>query len=194
VGTILLVHGHQGTFFSHKLRAVSRIMVRIWRALQRLFGFQLRTPSEDPCLRSEHDREMYSWAATQPRLILIAGHTHRPVWSSRTHLQKLEAELAGLVGPASAEAAATGRIRELEARIARLRASVPPCGDSEKTLPAYFNTGCCIYDDGDITGFELEDGVLRLVKWPVGGTEPRVVLEEDRLTVIFARLPEGGKN
>ena len=32
--------------------------------------------------------------------------------------------------------------------------------------PAYFNTGCCAFPDGDITGLELVDGRIRLVRWP----------------------------
>jgi len=189
LGTVLLVHGHQGTLFSQRWRALSRLALRAWRQLQRTFGFQIRTPSTDPCLRGEHDRAMYDWAAAEPRLILIAGHTHRPVWSSRTHLQKLEAERTALLG--SGDAAGPDRARrlaELEEAITRRRAEHPPCNDSPKTLPAYFNTGCCIFDDGDITGMELEDGVLRLVKWPAGGTDPRIVFEEEHLRSLFARL------
>lgn len=190
LGTLLLVHGHQGTFFSHRLRRISRFFLRIWRPLQRLFGFQVRTPSTDPCLRGDHDRAMYAWAAAQHRVILIAGHTHRPVWSSRTHLQTLEAALTALraeAEPGSPEVAE--RIAALEAAIARRRATHPPCNDTPKTVPAYFNTGCCIFDDGDITGMEIEDGTLRLVKWPAGGTTDRVVLEAESLATLFARLP-----
>jgi len=190
LGTLLLVHGHQGTLFSQRWRGLSRFALRIWRRLQRLLRLQIHTPSTDPCLRGDHDREMYEWAASQAKLILVAGHTHRPVWSSRTHLQKLETELAGLL--AAGDDAAPDfaeRVRDLEATIADVAAKSPPCHDSAKTLPAYFNTGCCIFDDGDITGMELEDGMLRLVKWPAGGTEPRVILEEEPLRTIFARLP-----
>jgi len=83
----------------------------------------------------------------------------------------------------------------LEAAIADRLREHPPCNDTAKTVPAYFNTGCCIFDDGDITGMEIEDGVLRLVKWPAGGTEPRVVLEQEPLAAIFGRLPYGpGQN
>jgi hypothetical protein len=190
LGTMLLVHGHQGTFLSHRFRAVSRFFLRLWRPLQRTFGFQVRTPSTDPCLRGEHDRAMYDWAAAQPGLVLIAGHTHRPVWSSRTHLQKLQAERAALrAEPEPRAPHIADRLVALETQIADRMLEQPPCNDTLKTVAAYFNTGCCIFDDGDITGMEIEDGVLRLVKWPVGGTEPRVVLEQEPLTAIFGRLP-----
>ena len=31
--------------------------------------------------------------------------------------------------------------------------------------PSYFNTGCCCFDDGDITGIEIESGFIHLIKW-----------------------------
>ena len=36
--------------------------------------------------------------------------------------------------------------------------------------PSYFNSGCCAYSDGSITGIELSGGELRLVRW--AGTPP----------------------
>jgi predicted phosphodiesterase len=190
LGTILLVHGHQGTFLSHRFRAVSRFFLRIWRPLQRVFGFRVPTPSTDPCLRGEHDRDMYAWAAAQTALVLIAGHTHRPVWSSRTHLQKLEAERAALAAlPEPRAPDVVDRLAALETAIADRRREHPPCNDTVKTTSAYFNTGCCIFDDGDITAMEIEDGVLRLVRWAGGGADPRVVLEHEHLAAILGRLP-----
>ncbi|MBI3883705.1 MAG: metallophosphoesterase, partial [Sphingobacteriales bacterium] len=35
----------------------------------------------------------------------------------------------------------------------------------KNTKASYFNTGCCCYNDGDITGIELADGYMRLIKW-----------------------------
>ena len=32
--------------------------------------------------------------------------------------------------------------------------------------PSYFNTGCCAFLDGDVTGLEFSDGEIRLVRWP----------------------------
>ena len=60
-------------------------------------------------------------------------------------------------------------------------------GDKPATSlkPSYFNTGCCCFSDGDITGIEISDGYIRLVKW--FGEEmqaKRKVLEE----VDFAKL------
>jgi hypothetical protein len=31
--------------------------------------------------------------------------------------------------------------------------------------PSYFNTGCCSFGDGDVTGLEFAEGRVRLVRW-----------------------------
>jgi hypothetical protein len=45
--------------------------------------------------------------------------------------------------------------------------------------PTYFNSGCCCFSDGDITGIEIENGSIRLIKWTSNDHQPqRCVLEE----------------
>jgi len=41
--------------------------------------------------------------------------------------------------------------------------AVPKAQD--QLFPSYFNTGCCCFDDGDITGIEIAEGNISLVKW-----------------------------
>jgi UDP-2,3-diacylglucosamine pyrophosphatase LpxH len=186
VGTMLLLHGHQGTFASDKIRGFSRLAVRLYRHIQRLTGIGKTTPAKDVCLRGKHDTEMYNWAVQQEKLMLVAGHTHRPVWSSRTHLQKLQAELEELkAGPDTPEQRELIRAKEQEVQ-ERARKS-KPCEDTEKTPPSYFNTGCCKFEDGDITGIEIEDGSIRLIKWSSESLR-REVFEEAQLLTIFAQL------
>jgi UDP-2,3-diacylglucosamine pyrophosphatase LpxH len=186
IGTVLILHGHQGTFASDKIRWFSRFKVRIYRYIQRLTGIGKETPAKDACLRGKHDAEMYHWAENQKNLILIAGHTHRPVWSSRTHLQKLEEELKELkAGPDTPQQKEL--IEEKELEVQERERKYPPCEDTEKPLPCYFNTGCCKFDDGDITGIEIEDGAIRLIKWskqPLQWEE----LQTDQLLTIFDRI------
>jgi hypothetical protein len=52
--------------------------------------------------------------------------------------------------------------------------------------PSYFNSGCCCFDDGDITGIEIEGGHIRLVKWKQG--TGRMVLEEISFTHLLKDL------
>ncbi len=52
--------------------------------------------------------------------------------------------------------------------------------------PTYFNSGCCCFPDGDLTGIEIADGFIRLVKWKTGKDKStRVVLEESPLFFLF---------
>ncbi len=88
VGTLFLVHGHQGTLDSVTLlmTAISLFVVReIWARLQRMQGFASTAPSTDTGLRERHDLAMFALAKrraarTGELVMLIAGHTHRPVF------------------------------------------------------------------------------------------------------------------
>lgn len=52
--------------------------------------------------------------------------------------------------------------------------------------PSYFNTGCCCYSDGDITGIEIADGKIRLIKWEYDdqNISQRILLEESSLSLL----------
>ncbi|MGZ3873449.1 MAG: metallophosphoesterase, partial [Mucilaginibacter sp.] len=62
-----------------------------------------------------------------------------------------------------------------------LKNSRPP--DFKGYLDTYFNSGCCCFNDGDITGIEIADASIRLIKWEYGPgrKSERIVLEECRL-------------
>lgn len=170
-GTLFFIHGHQGTGDSDRWRPLSRLFVRhVWRPIQRRTGFSATTPSRDYALRAKHDRAMYEWARTQSSgLVLIAGHTHRPVFARSTPdppptrpIAELEEALR--LANAGGDAAAAASVRaELEYALTGRRR---PDQALEVSPPCYFNTGCCSFPDGDITGLELADGEIRLVRWP----------------------------
>jgi hypothetical protein len=132
-------------------------------------------------------------------VVLIAGHTHRPVFMSESLTRKVSRELvaarselaalrSGELDPASAAPA-----EELRQRVAALRAQLewlrtgssndegPYRMTGARMKPCYFNTGCCCFPDGDITGIEIADGQIRLVRWPdaQGRPRPRVLATAD---------------
>ena len=186
---IFLTHGHQGTFGSDAIAPLSRFIVRVfYRQFQKLTG-KGRTPSTNECLRGEHDTKMYEWAYKRHKLILIAGHTHRPVWSSRTHLEKLTDNLMDLVSLPQSERPADyeTQLADLKAQVKKRKTIDPPCNDTIKTAPCYFNTGCCRFEDGDITGIEIDGGDIRLMKWD-SDTKERIILEQSTLRAIFTVL------
>ena len=61
--------------------------------------------------------------------------------------------------------------------------------ENDAIKPVYFNTGCCCFDDGDITGIEIAHGFIRLVKWYDKEEESKkVVLEEIPLEELVKDL------
>jgi hypothetical protein len=55
--------------------------------------------------------------------------------------------------------------------------------------PTYFNSGCCCFDDGTITGIEIGDGYIRLIKWSlVEGKPERIIAEEESLISLAGKL------
>src|ERR687886_404857 len=52
--------------------------------------------------------------------------------------------------------------------------------------PCYFNTGCCSFGDGDITGIEIAGGEIRLIRWLDDNEDPHPkILARDSLTEVL---------
>jgi len=59
-------------------------------------------------------------------------------------------------------------------------------GQDERLRPVYYNSGCCCFSDGDITGIEISNGEIRLIKWfEEKGASARKVLESITLEKIL---------
>lgn len=194
LGLILLAHGHQGTLESDRLAWLSRIFVRhVWRPIQRRLDVSLNTPARDFELREEHDSAMFAWARShRQRPVLITGHTHRPVFGTSQPRPprhrpepEVEEELSG-----AREAGDQASIASLRAELELIRAA-PRWGKPPKEfeIPAYFNTGCCSFGDGDVTGIEIADGEIRLVRWLGDDLTPDPkTLVSDRLENVLAAV------
>lgn len=163
---LLLVHGHQGTDESDRNARLSQFFVRHgWRRLQRLVNKPWNTPAIDWKLRGEHAAHMAEWAAER-RVVLIAGHTHQPVFYDSEKKAKptdpASALTAAEPGNEQEQQALRDALHEWEeAEARRLKRQKP----ISLPVPCYFNTGCCSFGDGDITGIELSGGEIRLVHW-----------------------------
>lgn len=165
---------------------MARLFVQwIWRPFQRLTGISLNTPAENWALREKFDMAMYQWAETKEKLVVIAGHTHRPVFRSLSHADQIRMALE------------KKKVRNREKQ-ATLNAQLewiltPEQGElqeiQQKSLlrkPCYFNVGCCCYTDGDVTGIEITKGEIRLVRWPDphGNPNPYVLARENLLEIF----------
>jgi hypothetical protein len=175
-GVFILVHGHQGTADSDRWRWISRLFVRfVWRPIQRKSGYTGVTPARDYALRATHDRAMSAWAGAHPdKPVLIAGHTHRPVfWDSTPAASKAADSQDG-----GAEQRADAEYERAQGRNKRTAYTL--------ATPCYFNTGCCCFGDGDVTALEIADGDIKLVRWPLDdGTPRRKILARRALDDVF---------
>ncbi|WP_214073485.1 metallophosphoesterase [Mucilaginibacter sp. dw_454] len=167
---IYLTHGHQGDLQSDGNWFSKWFVSDIWAPFQSYLHINPNTPSNNDTLKTEHNKMMYEWSAKHKNIILITGHTHQPVFRSLTELEVLYEK----------QKAAQGKeADELQAQIDKLhlKTSRPP--DFKGYLDTYFNSGCCCFDDGDITGIEIAEERIRLIKWAYHGKKSvRRVLEE----------------
>lgn len=122
---LFLIHGHQGDLLNDTLWPLARFLVRyVWRRLE-LAGFLDPTGAGRPRKAKEHIEKQLASYAEKHKSLLVAGHTHRPVFSS------------------------------------------PGKG-------YYFNTGSCVHPRC-ITGIEIENNSITLVKWSVRSREDLIL-------------------
>jgi predicted phosphodiesterase len=180
---IFCTHGHQGDLQSDGNLFSKFFVSKIWAPLQAYLRINPNTPAYNATLKTEHNTIMYEWSSQQDNLLLITGHTHQPVFESLTHLERVQREDVR---------------REAKDGYTQNPGS-PDKTESHKTLrnleffsrikPTYFNTGCCCFDDGDITGIEIADGFIKLIKWEeLEGKATRVELEKMSLDVLASQL------
>ncbi len=161
--SIFLTHGHQGDKLSDNNALSTWVVSHLWRPLQRYLELNVNTPAKDFTLRDKHNIMMHEWSSRRKNLLLITGHTHKPVFAS------------GLYSDHPNNTVNEKKIASAE--------------KSSRRKPTYFNTGCCCYNDGDITGIEISYGKVSLIKWHWNNsTSERIVLEERSISDIVADL------
>ena len=182
---IFCAHGHQGDAASDGNWFSKFFVSRIWEPFQAILKINPNTPAYDSQLKTLHNSIMYEWSASQQDLVLITGHTHQPVFESMTHIERLYLQLLQAEKQNN-----QNDIASIEKEIQERKfeyGHVNPAYLSMK--PSYFNSGCCCYNDGDITGIEIEGGCIRLIKWhSKNGTPQRIILDKAQLNKIFTTL------
>jgi hypothetical protein len=160
-------------------------VARIWAPLQSLVKINPNTPAYDAQLKTIHNSIMYDWSASQENLFLITGHTHQPVFESLTHIERLYRQLL-FADKVKDEAMTESLQKEIQTRKFEY---THVSQDYLQLKPTYFNTGCCCFSDGDITGIEIEEDCIRLIKWhSKDGMPERIILEESALEELLAEI------
>ncbi len=181
---IYCTHGHQGDLQSDGNWFSKWFVANVWEPLQAYLKINPNTPAYNVQLKTLHNSLMYAWSSVQKNTILITGHTHQPVFESLTLLERLYDRLE--IAKQKNDMAA---VKEIESHITVRQNKGDAATDFTKFKPGYFNSGCCCFNDGDITGIEIEDGKIRLIKWEYDNDiSTRKVLEESELAGVMGRL------
>jgi predicted phosphodiesterase len=182
---LLCTHGHQGDATSDGNWLSAAFVTYIWGPLQSFLRINTNTPSSKDMLKTLHNSIMYKWSAAQQHLVLITGHTHQPVFASLTHLERLLLNLETAVQQGDIDTA-----RKIEKEIPRRRREYGHINNEFRHMkPTYFNTGCCCYSDGNITGIEIAENKIRLVKWEMDdNVSKRIVAEEMSIAELIGKL------
>ena len=155
---IFLTHGHQGDLMSDNNAFSTWLVAHVWMPMQRFLRINVNSASKDFSLRNLHNKMMYEWSSKKRNLLLITGHTHKPVFASGRYYNH----------PGN---------------------KIPAVEEHQELIPSYFNTGCCCFDDGDITGIELAGGNISLVKWyDEKSISKRIILEQISLEELIKDL------
>ncbi len=78
--SIFLIHGHQVDFVNFRLWRLARFLVRhFWRRLEAFGVNDPTSPAKNNSKKSSVESVLSNWAKNE-RHMLIAGHTHRPVF------------------------------------------------------------------------------------------------------------------
>ncbi|MBD0331223.1 MAG: metallophosphoesterase [Chitinophagaceae bacterium] len=182
---IFCTHGHQGDKVSDGNWFSKFFVSKIWAPLQAYLRINPNTPAYDAHLKTLHNSIMYEWSTQQQNLFLITGHTHQPVFESLTHIERLYRQLL-FARKQNDEQMIEAVRKEIQLR----KFEYSTISEDYLTMkPSYFNSGCCCFSDGDITGIEISEGYLRLIKWQSKGFAPvRTILEEATLEELQQEL------
>ncbi len=90
---IFLSHGHQGDKKSDGNWFSTWVVAAIWTPIQRFLEISINSTSDSFELVDKHNIIMYEWSAQQKELIFISGHTHKPVFASLDHIERITTQM-----------------------------------------------------------------------------------------------------
>jgi UDP-2,3-diacylglucosamine pyrophosphatase LpxH len=182
---IFCTHGHQGDAQSDGNWFSKFFVARIWAPLQAYLRINPNTAAYNTEKKTLHNEIMYEWSARQKDTLLITGHTHQPVFTSLTHIERLYKQLQRAKADNNEKA-----IKEVEAEIRKREREFSSVSvDYLVMKPTYFNSGCCCFVDGDITGIEIAEGNINLIKWTLKDEKPQLeLLEQIALEELYRQL------
>jgi len=178
-GEIFICHGHQGGYLNSG--QYNFVQAGLLRLFANTFGIKNFSPAYYLPVRYKLEERLYRYA-TGESIAMVIGHTHRPLFETRSKTSEFEAHLEHLCkkwikSPVSER-------EEIEKRIIFMRTHYLehihssskdlPTGlyNKEILVPSLFNSGCCIGKRG-ITGLEISNDKMRLIHWSDPAIHPQ---------------------
>ncbi|MBN1559846.1 metallophosphoesterase family protein [candidate division KSB1 bacterium] len=185
---IIITHGHQGCGARLLLVLLKTMLVRAFRLVEPLalaLGWGNITAPQSQIPR-DREKAIYKWAKKNRKLV-ICGHTHRAIFAARHYVRWLEEQIRDLAAKLQALPDDHPDIFELQKLLVnyesewrtekkRGRDYAALEENDAEVIPCYFNIGSALYRRG-ITCIEIENGVIRLVKW---SSEKGIAVEKSR--------------
>ncbi len=211
--TLFLFHGHQANYFSNTFRHLIDFILRF---VATPLGIKNYSVAYNNRKKFKLEQRYYDFAM-QRKILALIGHTHRPLFESRSKIDSLKLEIDQMC---RLYAKSGPKIRyELEKRIKDFKEELVKLQKRQKgkyeyaslynrdpLVPCLFNSGCTIGPSG-ITALEIEEGEIRLIYWfdsqrsqkyfDMAASPPeqlpnsnyyRVVLNSEPLDYIFSRV------
>jgi len=180
-------HGHQGSPFFTNHDYISHFVVRY---LAKPLAIKNSSVDDHGKRRFRLERRIYR-ASKALGVASVIGHTHRPLFESRSKYDSLRWAIEELV--AEYPSATGGRRTEIADLVGLYRSELARMGRKELSrdlagsryyrerilVPCLFNSGCATGRHG-ITALELADGALSLVQW-TGAAGPKPYLRREAL-------------
>jgi predicted phosphodiesterase len=165
---IILTHGHQARESYEKDLQVVRFGTTFYKFVEKFLG------SSDPftvMMVPDGKDVIYADWSRETKKIFICGHTHTPVFASKTMYDWIDVKLVRIESALARATEDTAKDlkelkRLLKAKKARMAELIRDQWLTIRQLsaPGYFNSGGGIFSDG-ITTLEIEGPLIRLVYW-----------------------------
>jgi len=180
---IFVFHGHQASPFYRVFQPLSSLVVRY---LANPLGIKNYSVAFNSVKRYKLEKRIYDFARQEKMLVMI-GHTHRPLFESQSRIDTLKARIDKLcrlyprVGPHKQKEIEL-RIKEYLGELQKLllkkrkKRYMESLYSEDPIIPCLFNSGCCIGKKG-ITAIEITGGEIELVYW----------IDQKRPSKYFAR-------
>ncbi|MCX7633192.1 MAG: hypothetical protein N2Z22_07670 [Turneriella sp.] len=172
-GEIFLLHGHQSDTL---YQIFPKLIVWLLRTFVFPLGIMNYTVAYNSRKQYRTEKRIYDFAR-QNRLLTIIGHTHRPLFESRTKMEELDSRIDALCRIYH-QTKDEKRRQKIRSTVAKYRALLKKDRDSAShrlrlsdkvygegiPVPCLFNSGSAI-GKGGITCIEIKRGRIFLVYW-----------------------------